>query len=337
MNYSNGLFCASSSQDASKKKAEIQSIIKKSYHGLKCLCPGCQNVAINSHLLQQHGILDHASRSHKFIEVRYKDIFNWGKDDISCEFKEVGINQTLSYPLFCAEHDTLLFKDFEQRDTTLDSYRTQLLLSYRTLVCEYRKVEIVLTQHRDLLSRNFYNGDLECLGEYIKLLMSHGNFIQSVLNFIINDLNGVGMSSFSFIHYKYPKVEVAASAVLGFDDDKIIDVSNLFSSHNLIVAFIHVIPQKESTEIIIGYPKFAVSNILLDYIKRWHRVDNIGLGYMLTDLIANKAENVCLSKELFDAIPKCKLDLILKHINVNRGLELNPKEINFNIFDSIYY
>lgn len=69
---------------------------------------------INSHLLQRHGVLDNIIEDGHMYELRVRDIFKWSKDVPPVVFKKVGLNDAISYPLFCNHHDTELFLDIEK-------------------------------------------------------------------------------------------------------------------------------------------------------------------------------------------------------------------------------
>ena len=47
-----------------------------------CMCDGCTDKAINSHLLQRHGVLDNIMEDNHMVEMRPKDIFKWNENKI---------------------------------------------------------------------------------------------------------------------------------------------------------------------------------------------------------------------------------------------------------------
>ena len=106
-----------------------------------CLHPYCKNIAINSHLLQRNGILDNVAENGHLYEARIKGIYRRIHDDEIVVLKKVGIRQAISYPLFCSEHDSTLFKPIEEKFIDFNDYNSQLLFSYRSLCSEIRKKE----------------------------------------------------------------------------------------------------------------------------------------------------------------------------------------------------
>ena len=120
--------------DTVKILAAIQkNMDKKSW---PCIYGGCDQHAINSHLLQRHGVLDRVVENGHLC-----DYYKWNRNP-PIEFKMVGLNRAISLPLFCHEHDSRLFRSIEQDEIDCSDYRMQLLLSYRTVCAEIRKKEM---------------------------------------------------------------------------------------------------------------------------------------------------------------------------------------------------
>ena len=125
--------------DTVKILAAIQkNMDKKSW---PCIYGGCDQHAINSHLLQRHGVLDRVVENGHLYEVKRCDYYKWNRNP-PIEFKMVGLNRAISLPLFCHEHDSRLFRSIEQDEIDCSDYRMQLLLSYRTVCAEIRKKEM---------------------------------------------------------------------------------------------------------------------------------------------------------------------------------------------------
>ena len=80
------------------------------------MAEGCHETSINSHLLMRNGILNYVAENGKVVELRAKAIEAIKKGDNALFFKEVGISQAISLPIFCKLHDTTLFKEIESGD-----------------------------------------------------------------------------------------------------------------------------------------------------------------------------------------------------------------------------
>ena len=121
-----------------KQQMKTLQGITKNVHTMRhhCQVDGCEEAAINSHLLQRNGILNNIAENNHLIEARPTDFFKWNAIDCPIEFRQVGINQAISLSVFCDKHDTELFKKIEQGNLDLGDYETQLLLSYRVVCAE---------------------------------------------------------------------------------------------------------------------------------------------------------------------------------------------------------
>lgn len=76
----------------------------------QCMHPDCTEHAINSHLLQRHGLLDNLTNDGHLYEIKYVNPNYWMNNPIRFEFKRIGINDAISRPIFCKYHDNILFK-----------------------------------------------------------------------------------------------------------------------------------------------------------------------------------------------------------------------------------
>lgn len=140
--------------DTVKILAAIQkNMDKKSW---PCIYGGCDQHAINSHLLQRHGVLDRVVENGHLYEVKRCDYYKWNRNP-PIEFKMVGLNRAISLPLFCHEHDSRLFRSIEQDEIDCSDYRMQLLLSYRTVCAEIRKKEMNIEFLGRMKNRVLYN------------------------------------------------------------------------------------------------------------------------------------------------------------------------------------
>ena len=82
----------------------------------ECLIDGCSEIAINSHLIQQNGLLNNISINGHLIELRMRDAFKWNKEESPIVFQQIGIRKALSYKVFCNKHDTQIFKPIESNN-----------------------------------------------------------------------------------------------------------------------------------------------------------------------------------------------------------------------------
>lgn len=317
-----------------KQRSIIQRIQKKVRKGSwYCMCPECNQKAINTHLLQRKGILDKVSSSHHYVEIKYKDVMYWFDNDDKFKYEKLGINQAISYPTFCNQHDTELFSVIEQPIIDLNDYRNQLLFSYRTLCSDLRKVEIVLSEWREYakcedLDLPYNKGTLE----HVEKIINEGEklrFFKEELEYELAKPSNL----YVFHHYTYPKVEVYASWSDGIETEIDIPYGVLTKTS---LCFIHIIPQENSLEILIGYHKPNVCQKHLDYVKLWENLDSESLGWLLTEDIANRTEDIGISAELYKKIQPLAKQRLCTYMsqNINSG-NIPPTGIDFNLFEGL--
>lgn len=260
-----------------------------------CLCPNCQKTAINSHLLQRNGILDNVAENGHLYEARIKDVYRRINDDKIIEIKKVGIRQAISYPLFCSEHDSIIFRPIEGKSIIFDEYHSQLLFSYRSLCSEVRKKELNIERFDRVLPEGEDKFDL-LLGTKLGLcdLMYYKELFEK--EFVKPQNN------FTFLHLTYPFIPVFASGVStyfqlngtfvdfteGIQEDQISDIF-----------FINLIPLRNSTEIIIGYNNGHTNDNLLKFIQSWKNLSMSQLFNKIIDLFNISLESWGMSPSFY--------------------------------------
>ena len=81
-----------------------------------CMYCGCNDFAINSHLLMRNGILKYVVEEGHLYELRSDAPEAFKIEKLPISFKKVGINRSISFPLFCNEHDTSVFIEIEKEN-----------------------------------------------------------------------------------------------------------------------------------------------------------------------------------------------------------------------------
>ena len=132
-----------------------KNVRKKSW---PCMYCGCNDFAINSHLLMRNGILNYVVENGHLYELRSDAPEAFKKEELPISFKKVGINQSISFPLFCNGHDTSVFIEIENDDVDYTLYKHMLLYSYRALLAEIRKKEIEVEKKRRIINSSTLYG-----------------------------------------------------------------------------------------------------------------------------------------------------------------------------------
>lgn len=308
-----------------KTKKEIFS--KESW---PCMHPNCTKQAINSHLLQRHGILDNIVENGHFYQLMPSNAFTTKNTGKLFDFKKVGLNQGFSWPLFCNEHDSNVFKEIEKKeDIDFDNYRIQLLFSYRALCSELRKNQMEICFYKKLYDTNktlFSNvlmlipGKLQTIEDY--------RFYESEF---INDLKD-NTNNFTFYHYDFPKFGLSASAAFSYVKQTI---DKELSPLPWECCFLNIIPQKSKTSVIIGYNNDRKNNALVNYCKSWDTTDKYEIEKLFSDFCTLWAENWCISSSLYQKIETKKEDFYRFYLNHGHSFDYNRNHIDFNLFEGL--
>ncbi|AZQ59733.1 hypothetical protein EJ994_13340 [Maribacter sp. MJ134] len=297
----------------------------------KCLVDGCETTAINSHLIQQNGLLSNIATNGHLIELKLIDAYKWTKNQLPIQFKKVGIKQALSHKVFCNKHDTSIFEPIENNETDFKSYQSFLLFSYRAACAEIRKKLIIIEQHNRLINSSNLSGkiDKETLAGIIR-----GNELGiKDLRFLKNELEQEIKSNsekFTFFSFSYPKIDLYASALfsttdIGFErDDENLDVQNIY---------VHILPLESETLILIGYHNSYSSKAIENYCKSWKGLDEKNLEQKLTSLIVTNIENWGLSPELYSNLSKRNISKYIDTFRDNAHYFGIDKPVDFNLFE----
>ncbi|MBN2596095.1 hypothetical protein [Labilibaculum sp.] len=311
------------------KPTEVQKIIAKIDKNVnskkwKCIINGCNENAINSHLLQQNGVLDNVSENGHLVEVKPTDIFKWSPNEIPIEMKKIGIKKAFSLPLFCNHHDTELFKEVETHPIDLSDYRIQLLLSYRVVCSEIRKKEVVLDKHNRILNAQTLRGniDLEIIENLVKgseLGIQDLSFYRKLVDQELQENN----NDFKFKIYKYPLIKVYGSAIFSPTHQ----IVNPERDDPFESVFIHIIPDQNYLNVIIGYHKQHSTSWIEEYVESWKGLDMEPLEEKLTDLFAVHIENWGMSPLIKEKIDSKTIDSFYEFSESNFFLN-NSRTVN---------
>ena len=297
--------------------------------------PGCSADAINSHLLQQNGILSNIIEEGHLYEMKTKDLFRVDFGEM-VEFKRVGITKAISEPLFCNNHDTQIFKSIETSPVNFDLYRTHLLFSYRSLCGELRKKTRTLEMHKKVLNSNILNvdkADRSNLIHFTNLGIGDLTTIKAQFEREVIDEKKIG--NFEFMVFKYKPISICVSAVFSpIQPDYSSRTKALTQEAPLNNVYVNVIPQQNDLIIILGYHKEFFHNWIDRYVNSWKNLDENQLTASLTYLIATRVESWSLSPNLFDRIPMKTKTLFLKYWNENATNLLTSQSLDFDLFKS---
>jgi len=300
----------------------------------KCIIDSCENYSINSHLLQQNGILNMIAEENHVIEVKAIDSFKWNDSSSPLTFKRVSVKNALSLNLYCIKHDTEIFKPAETIPLKLDNYTTHILYTYRTVCAEIRKKEHTVETYERLLKSSTLSGTLP-KNQFDVFISGSKRGIEDLEVYkknIEDELNGAD-KKFEFKVIQHPLIKVYCSA--GF---------NIYETYQtpyeeipLKYVFIHVIPDEKNLNIIVGYHKGFVKKSIIDYVESWDSLSMSELENRLTDLFATRVENWGLSPAIYRELDKGTEKAFIKYFGENSLNYLDGQKVNFNLFEGNNY
>lgn len=319
-----------------KRALGIMGNIRKHVYSGKwdCICRGCSQKAINSHLLMKNGVLNHVVEDGHLYELRSDAVQAFRADKMPLSFKKVGVNQAISLPLFCNKHDTEELIEIERVTVDYTNYRQLSLYCYRALLAEIRKKEIEI----EVLKRQANSKELLCYYDY-----------DTIQNYkLISEQMQVGLEELNY-YRELLELDVENNTESFYFFSRSLDIRGLYAStvsslfttsrdmksdSILNTFFFHLIPTEFTTQLIIGYHKEHTCDDIVNYCKRWKETKNEELGVMLT-AIFTQIETWGMSPSLYKRIKQQNLityyyKLAYTHLNTNQI----PYE-DLNLFEGI--
>lgn len=320
---------------ANQERIIISNIFKNVYTSKrKCLL--CEEVSINSHLLQKNGILNNISTNGHIIQIKPRDFAIEHKDGI-IDIARIGINRGMSYLLFCNSHDTKVFEDIEQKTLDVTKYRNQLLFSYRSLCAEFRKKEMNIDIFSRILKSNSFAMNKR-LFEFSKMHMQANEVGQIDVQFYKTEFEKEifenGKETFVFEILEFDFLPISASAVYTPINPDIHNLEYLQNPENILsMIFINLIPINNKLNLLIGYHKDKADEWIFDYINSWKNISHDELTKKLSDLVSAKIETWAISPEYFQTINPKEIEKFKKYWNKHAMNLRITQEIDFNLFN----
>lgn len=300
----------------------------------KCITRGCESDSINSHLLQQNGILDLIAHEGHVIEVKSIDSFRWSEKQKPVDFKRISVRNAISLKLFCNKCDSNIFKKVETSPVDFCAEISHLLLSYRVICAEKRKKEQAVTLNNNIINskvldsiihKNRFEIQNQGTRSGIKILEYYKLELENAIT--------TGKSDFDFVVYKYPLIKIYCSAAFTPFET----YNTPFEKEILDYVFIHVIPTSEELIIVLGNHKKHVDNSIKDYIHSWNNLERQDLCRKLTELFTTKVENWGLSPLVYEKINYETKQLFIDcFLDASRNYIMD-QDVGFDLFENIDY
>ena len=300
-----------------------------------CVEYGCDNPAINSHLLQRNGILNYVAEDGKVVMIKPSSIFGLKNNISPFEFEKIGIKEALSYDVFCCHHDVNLFKEIEDSPFEANNYRHCALFYYRTISAETRLKEIEIEKYELMLNSKVFNEFVPI--PYMlhfheqKMIMTYSRMeIETYRSWIYEDLHK-NTKNFIFNSFEIPVKGIFSSSISSL----FLTEKELSSPETPQYLFVQIIPKEKNSLIIFGYHKQHKHIHYESYIERWRSVSKENVGYMLTGLLI-QSNQWGMSPSLHEKLQKNNIEKY-KSLFYDDCLSHDqyPNE-TFNLFEGIF-
>lgn len=308
-----------------------KNVRKKSW---PCMYCGCNDSAINSHLLMRNGILNYVVENGHLYELRSDAPEAFKKEELPISFKKVGINQSISFPLFCNGHDTSLFIEIEKEDVDYTLYKHMLLYSYRSLIAEIRKKEIEVEKKRRIINSSTLYGllggvTIDNFSKSYDLELQGIKDLEYCKEEILNDLQS-STESFVFLSREIPLKGIYASTI-----------SSIFSSINdtifapiLNTFFFHLIPKENASQLVVGYHKERTNDKIIQYANLWMNAPTERMGVMLTALFC-QIETWGMSPSVYEQLKPNNLKEFYNKLELSLTTVNQTPIEDMNLFEGI--
>lgn len=304
----------------------------------RCYNPGCTNEAIRSHILQRNGILNKIADKNGYVyQLERTDLYR--NTTYQLKYSSIAGGDVLTFWGFCKSCDYSIFKEVELQVPDFDSYRHNLLFSYRALLKELYKIQYNLKYFKAIQScksisittkesyeENIFRHEFV---EKIDLNLKH--LMESELQFETKE------HTFHFSKYVLPNLHVATSAIYTPPQIELFNPSSLssdymdaFFNRSRVIVFFHLIPVDSGTIFILGHHK---NSSRADSLVFSEFNDKSKIEALLSETLIKRIETWCISTSLFVKLKERGLDtriLQLKEENLG-SMKLN--KIDFNLFE----
>lgn len=261
-----------------------------------CAYPNCQCDAINSHLLQKNRWLTQVAEDGKVLQMgdeQEQSLLDG--DENGNVYTELSINKAMSLPIFCAQHDQKLFKDFEVKELDLNNKLHLLKLSYRAFCAA-----LAQEKRRNIFYHINPTINPFCQGWLFDMQLSYSDFVIELFNRymseIYRDVKAKNIADFDFQVIKTERIPLCLSDVIIPEDELL----KAFQEHDiqamLSPIFIHALPYANESVLIIGYDKRYCNEHVLLNIETWMACED--KNKVILDLMV-KANNWCVSPSFF--------------------------------------
>lgn len=272
-----------------------------------CMCPGCKNMAINSHVLQNKKILKPIAPKNHLYCFEPNSFFN---KEQRFAYKKRGINEVLAFRGYCKNHDDQIFSFIEKTDVDWSDPKSQFLLGYRSICREIYVKQIMVDYYSEHLTK-FISPDNMLLDykvrdycEKSKLGLSMGiKDMNRYKEFLELGIFNNNYSKYNFETTILPfSIELCVSSPISVSYSLDIPNKDIYEADLPETNIINIFPYKGNTYVIIGFAAGFENRWANALAKILKTQDSNLICKSLNDLILFRSDFNCMSERLFHSI-----------------------------------
>lgn len=284
-----------------------------------CAYRNCQCDAINSHLLQKKIWLKNIAEDGKVLQMcdSHMQLLLDG-DENGNNYTLLSINQAMSLPIYCEQHDQKFFKEFEERELDLNNEVHLLKLSYRAFCAS------VAQEKRRCM---FYDINPQinpfCSGQIFEKQREYSKYVINAFEKYHDDLfqhaKKRNTSDFVFQVVRSSKIGLCLSDVFISEDVLSEAYQRKENNPQLFPLFMHVLPYENESVFIFGYDKRQCNDKIMSYIDKWTK--SIEAKEIFDEWLV-MANNWCVAPSSFgDMAQEICEDLMCKKMKLSFGIK----------------
>ncbi len=288
------------------QKARISSA-KYQY---ECCLPGCKQKALkHSHIIPQCVLKKYICKSkHKLLqnvidEIHPMSVRDTGELPLD-KFQTLGIEQAMSMPIFCKEHDNGLFDVYEKNADSIEpeDRKFQVLQSLRAIgALRLQNLKLLVENNVKQGLNDFYKGGVfdEELEGCKYLLRRQDASITRLYESICND---------DFNHYYFTCIELnyiglAVCDALVDEGDLAMYCESDVYSEPLKILYVHLLPKGNHSYLILGYDTRSVADQQKMQLVNWAKaLDKRTDLKVIYDILCHCSNNWCISPDCDEKI-----------------------------------
>lgn len=312
---------------------ECEKLLSKLFNKSSvCMYPGCKNMAINSHVLQNKKILKPiAPKDHLYC---FEPTSSFNKKQ-RLTYKRRGINDVLAFKGYCEYHDDQIFSSIEISNVDWDDQKSQFLLGYRSICREIYVKQIMVDYYLEHLTKfKFPDNAVQHNCEISILALSMGiKDMNRYKEFLELGIFNNNYSNYNFETIVLPfSIELCVSSPISVSYSEDIPNKDIAEADFVETNIVNVFPYKGKSVVIIGFSDEFGNRWAKEFSKKLKTQEVDLICKTLSDLILFRAEFHCMSEKLYQSISKEELNEFLKKSEEIVLLRSNSLSTHLNIF-----